>query len=332
MKSVSCPFCEGKAELHIEQKIRTFRKEEFQIFDYYYKCKNCDKQFTTTEIDELNVNQVYNKYREKYSIPFPQQLIELNERYNLSAAKMSEILGFGANQYRIYAEGEIPSQSNGTLLNLISNPNEFRKIINDKKDLIKNSNKILAHLDKLIYEGNTYSINFEDIFFSPSKTPNACNGYTMPSFEKFTNMVLFFINNAPFKVRLNKFLYYADAAYYKYYGSSISGCLYAAIPMGPVPNNYGFIFSLLETQGYLTTKLININGKENEKFIPIKLFNPNLFNSSELNILKVVLNKFKSLSTSDIIELSHKEKAWIDNIDNKSIIDFAIYAPQLIAL
>ena len=68
---MKCPFCDkGNVILSVEKKKRTFRKEEFEIFEYYYKCKNCNEEFTTTEIDTLNNNQVYNKYREKYSVPF----------------------------------------------------------------------------------------------------------------------------------------------------------------------------------------------------------------------------------------------------------------------
>ncbi|MHB8339140.1 MAG: type II toxin-antitoxin system antitoxin SocA domain-containing protein [Ignavibacteriaceae bacterium] len=57
-----------------------------------------------------------------------------------------------------------------------------------------------------------------------------------------------------------------------------------------------------------------------------------IFFSSELNILETVLKKFKSLSTPEIIKIAHDEKAWLDNVKNKAIIDFTIYAPQLSAL
>ena len=332
MKSVNCPLCDGKAELHIEKKVRTFRKEDFHIFEYYYKCSSCNEDFTTTELDEINVNQVYNQYREKYSIPFPQQLKDARAKYNVTAAKMSDILGLGTNQYRLYEDGEIPSLSSGTLLNLIMNSKEFKKIVQSKQELIKNSGKILEHLDELIGQENTFTIDHKQLFFSPSKNPNRFNGFTIPSFEKFANMALYYIVNAPFKVRLNKFLFYADFTNYKYSGFSISGCQYAALPMGSVPNNYSMLFGILESDNYLTTELVTIKEKENEKLVPVKTFNSELFSKQELNILAQVLKKFKSLSTPEIMKIAHDEKAWLDNIKNKSIIDFSIYAPQIIAL
>ena len=49
---------------------------------------------------EANIFQVYNQYRVKHGIPFPDEISGIREHYGLSAAKMAQILGFGINQYR----------------------------------------------------------------------------------------------------------------------------------------------------------------------------------------------------------------------------------------
>ncbi len=67
--------------------------------------------WTTTEMDEANIFQVYNQYRVKHGIPFPDEISGIREHYGLSAAKMAQILGFGINQYRMYEDGEVPSVS-----------------------------------------------------------------------------------------------------------------------------------------------------------------------------------------------------------------------------
>ena len=59
-----------------------------------------------------------------------------------------------------------------------------------------------------------------------------------------------------------------------------------------------------------------------------KQFKPNpppdkeLFTESELQILKSVAERFKNTSTNEIIEISHKEKAWIDNHAERKLIDY----------
>jgi hypothetical protein len=61
---MNCAYCNGKAELIIKKTKKIFRKEEFEIFEHFYKCQKCSKEFTTDEIDNLDINQVYNQYRE----------------------------------------------------------------------------------------------------------------------------------------------------------------------------------------------------------------------------------------------------------------------------
>lgn len=111
-----CPICDNESNLIINKKSYKFRKDNFNIFEHFYKCEKCDNEFTNTTLDELNINQVYNQYRQKYNIPFPEQILTLRIKYDLSAIKMAEVLGFGVNQYGKYEKGEIPSVSNAFLL------------------------------------------------------------------------------------------------------------------------------------------------------------------------------------------------------------------------
>ena len=126
-------FAAGNALQMVETIKISYRKEDFKVHKQFYECVGCKDRFTTDELDNVNIKQVYNQYREKYNIPFPEQLIKARESYGLSAAKMAEILGFGTNIYRNYENGEVPNSSNGTLLNIAMDPKEFLKIVESKK-------------------------------------------------------------------------------------------------------------------------------------------------------------------------------------------------------
>jgi len=39
-------------------------------------------------------------------------------------------------------------------------------------------------------------------------------------------------------------------------------------------------------------------------------------------VLKTVAQKFKNFKTKDLIEYSHKEKAWLENYEEKQLIDY----------
>ena len=47
---------------------------------------------------------------------------------------MSRILGFGANQYRLYEAGEMPSLSNARLITLIAEKDNFEKLKTIEED------------------------------------------------------------------------------------------------------------------------------------------------------------------------------------------------------
>ena len=98
-----------------------FRGEEYSyVYSYYVEPDG--QRYTTTEIDEENVRQVYDQYRAKYGIPSPGEIAEIKECYGLSNAKLATILGFGENQIANYLDGEVPSLSNGRTLAAIRNP------------------------------------------------------------------------------------------------------------------------------------------------------------------------------------------------------------------
>lgn len=64
------PFTGGKVTLKKERREFEFRKSKFDIVYHYYVCEDTKEEFTNTEIDELNLVQVYNQYREEEGIPF----------------------------------------------------------------------------------------------------------------------------------------------------------------------------------------------------------------------------------------------------------------------
>lgn len=43
-----------------EKRLMDFRNEKIEIVFHYYKCEDSGEQFTTTELDEINMNQILN--------------------------------------------------------------------------------------------------------------------------------------------------------------------------------------------------------------------------------------------------------------------------------
>jgi len=312
--------------LRIEPRPLRFRKDEFTVVYHYYLCEDSGEQFTSSELDDININQLHNLYREKYKIPFTDEIIAIRVKYGLSAQKMSEALGFGINMYRNYEHGEIPNESNGKLIRLAEDPEIFKTIVRDSAALdgeIKAS--ILDKIDAVISEMKKfYQRNCVEAYLLGSSVPDESTGYSKPNLEKFTEMVVFFTELlSPYKVKLNKLLFYADFAHYKLYCHSISGFRYAAINHGPVPNNYRSIFDIIEKKRIIEIKTIELeNDFSGEQFTCLRSFNPEYFSKEELLTLTKVAERFSAASGKDIAAVSHDELAWLGHQENKSIISY----------
>ncbi|WP_455633668.1 Panacea domain-containing protein [Parabacteroides sp.] len=241
--------------------------------------------------------------------------------YELSASKMSEILGFGDNQYRLYENGDIPSEANGKILSSIKEPSIFKVFVENAKNQFeaKEFEKILSKLKKVM-EHEKSRIKEELIFGSYSR--GACNGYATQSYSKLKNIILYFIEKCgdTFNTKMNKLLFYTDFLSYKTYGRGISGLAYRAIQFGPVPVRWDRVYSLMDD---VYPEIIEFNsGNCGTKLCSTLSPDFSCFSTEEQSILDTVWEKFKDISASDISELSHKEDAWEKYNATNLMIDY----------
>lgn len=325
---MNSPITGNPMTLQKEERALTFRKETFPVVYHYYLCKDSGEQFTSTELDELNIQQLHNQYRGRHKLPFPEDIRQIRERYGLSATKMAEVLGFGVNSYRHYEQGEVPSQSNGKLIQLASDPRQFKALVEITEGLKDEAkDKLLRKIDHLIEKQKSRLLAFDIEDYLLSKNlPDEFSGYRTPSLARLTEMVVFFTERLqPWKTQMNKLLFYADFLLFKRTCFSMSGARYRAITMGPVPNNYNSIFEYMVNNAEIDIRSKEFpNGAVGERFQPCvdRLFNPETFDDTEMQVLTEVASRFKNASTAEIIKTSHQEKAWIENEAERRLISY----------
>ncbi|HLV31873.1 MAG TPA: type II toxin-antitoxin system antitoxin SocA domain-containing protein [Chitinispirillaceae bacterium] len=297
-----------------------FRKEEFDVLFHTWLCVDSEEEYEDDLFANINYNQVINQYREKHNIPFPEDIKAIREQYHLPAIKMSRVLGLGDNTYRQYEGGEIPTQANARLIQMAADPKKFLEMLQlsdlqDEKQAITAKN----NAEKLLNKKNAKEDAIREFLFG-RRCRTRFTGYSLPDFNKFSEMIVFFCaDKNAWKTKLNKLLFYADFTFYKYHGISISGAKYHPIDMGPVPDNFNSIYELLVSKDILKVDYITFpDGGVGEKYTSERDFNESAFNPDELKILQTVKKKLKNTSAQEIIELSHQEKAWSENKNYKS--------------
>jgi len=321
-------------EMVLKQESRTvnFRKEEIKMRFQFYLCEDSSEKFTTTELDEFNLLMVEHAYRTKNHIPQREEITEIRAKYELSAIRMGEILGFGQNTYGLYEKGDLPSLANANLIKLARDPFKFRSLAEDwEPKLEKTKTDLLKKIDRLIQSEKLKLINLDDYLMGEDEA-NELTGYTKPSIGKLVEMIIYFAHAVPsYKTKMNKLLFYADFSKFREFGNSISGAKYKAINYGPVPNMYETIFENLAVNDMIDICFESKeNGSKMEKLVgrADRQFQADLFSEDELHTLEKVVAIFQHTSPKEIVEISHREIGWLENENTKQFISYE-YALEL---
>lgn len=315
------PFTGSHATLKYEKRELEYRKEKYSYVAQFYEDDETHEQFTTTEMDEANLAQVYNQYRAAHSIPFVDEIVALRERYGLSALKMSAILGFGVNQYRQYEEGYMPSETNGKILKACQNPIIFETFVQNSRAQLgeKAYTRITGQLETVKKQQADVR---RSLIFGEGKRTGA-NGFAPLSLERLRNLLLYFIHECGdvFNTKMNKLLFYADFYHYRQHGQAISGLSYRAIKYGPVPVHWDRAYSLFDD---VRQEIVEFDtGITGTKLVSVSQPDLSLFSESEKDTLRKIAETFSQTTAKEISLVSHDEEAWKRYLGTSQFIDFS---------
>ncbi len=240
------PLTGGKVKEVSTTEVKEFRKEKFRVHVRYYICEDTGEQFTTTEQDTLQFNDLYSQYRTRHGIPFPDEIKEIRTIYSLNYSQITRILGFGTNQYAKYENGEVPSESNGKMIAAIRDKNVLLGLLKGCKDTFQPAEyeRILTSINMSEIKDDEHAALHRVIFNDDSRS--IFNGYGGKSVPKLFDMVRYIVmkHGEVFPTKLNKLMFYSDFNHYRKTGQSISGLQYRALNFGPVPDHYATIYDL----------------------------------------------------------------------------------------
>lgn len=331
-KEIKSPITGGRAILQKKKEEVHYRKEPFTVVQRFYWCEDTGEEFTTEEQDQVNIKLIYDQYREKHGLPFPEEIREIREKYRLSARKMSQILGFGTNNYRLYEQGEVPSISNGRYIHIAKDPEEFKKLLEYAKEELgeKEYAKTLQEVERVIEEEANEGAEQDRAVFSwifGQERPNHWTGYKIPDPERTAQLISYLAEKVSegevFTTKLNKLLFYCDFLHFKKTGISITGNSYQAIQKGPVPAHYEDLYNKLYDEG-----ILNFREEAYENGIYGKAWSgsdhpdPDVFTDPEKAVIQEVLEGYGELPIPEVVRLSHEEEAWKQCHKDKRLISY----------
>ena len=122
------------------------------------------------------------------------------------------------------------------------------------------------------------------------------------------------------KKKLAKLLYFVDFDFFEKYQHSITGDIYKAFPMGPVPSALDQI-----TTDMVNKNMIEIKKEEREGYIATEVYHcitkpdVSIFSDEEKKMLDRIITKYGHLNGKQLEELTHSEAPYIGTELKKEI-------------
>lgn len=312
MREELSPITGKPMRLIAEQDVAEFRGENFTYTHFAYRCCDSGEQFTTDDLDAINTAQVYNAYRAKHNYPFPDEIAAIRSYYGVSAAMMSQIMGFGANQWRYYEADKVPNESNARAIATL----RFKSVFLTNLDAARTEigDKAYTSIKERVSSLAEYR---------RTTAPTEDNGYLSFSLDKTSEAIKFFISQlgGVFVTKMNKLLFYADFLKYKRDGFGMTGLEYRAMQYGPVPLQYGEIYS--HAADVEMEDFIYPNGTSGQILTSTKMSDMSVFSTKEIDVLTEISSRFRDVSAGAISEFSHREKGWQVCCAEKGIIPYS---------
>lgn len=310
-----CDECGKDVKTKIIKKDEVYNVcgESFKVEAQVLVCAECGEELYSEELDNATLNKVYNAYRRKHKLLFPQEIKKIREQYGLSQRSFAKLLNWGDKTIFRYENGSIQDKAHNSILLFLKNPVNMKAYLNENEILLgeKQKNKLLKVVDQLI-KNKEYQVNSHFVYSFFTIDPCEENGFKKFDYEKFCAMVLFFAhkNDGLLKTKLMKLLNYSDMLFYKENGISISGLKYVHFQYGPVPENFDILMGEIASNHIAHIEVFYEDGYEKHQVIPDQEEFESVLSESEIAVLNRVYEKFKDFGSVDISNYSHKEKGY----------------------
>jgi hypothetical protein len=142
-------------------------------------------------------------------------------------------------------------------------------------------------------------------------------GEIMPEFrgDKFKELVLYIAEKCTDDptfgaTKLNKILYFADFYAYGESGVPITGANYDKLRRGPGPRQLISVREELSNAGDICIDKAKYHGYPQERVIPIREANLDLFTAKEIALVDDIIQKLWEIPAANISEYTHRLAGW----------------------
>lgn len=320
-------LCLSCMEEHEVQEVavpeeNVFNGREVHYIATYEYCSYAEEYTQTEEMIRKNDIAFKDSYRKQMKLLTSDEIIAIRSMYGVSQKDFAIILGWGQATITRYENYQVQDTTHDDVLRKIKeDPKWFLKLLIRSQENLSTKayekyNRIANALIKS--KKNEFLKDFIEMQYIDIMGNEQLTGGTLLNLDKVVAAVNIFalrVQNL-YKVKLMKYLWYADFLNYKRTGKSITGMAYKALPMGAVPEAHEVIISLEN----IHFEEVLINGNTAYKFEYVPSVNVQELTASELDVIDEVITRFGEMNTQDIINTMHDEVAYKETAPNEYIV------------
>lgn len=140
MKETFCEYC--RKDVLYSEKYETMSADlKGEKYNYQGKlavCDECGNEIYVNEVNDYNLQQLYNEFRKKHNIISLENIMEIPEKYNIGKRPLSLLLGWGEQTFSRYYDGNMPTkQYSDTLQKIYDEPDFYLSILESNKEKLK---------------------------------------------------------------------------------------------------------------------------------------------------------------------------------------------------
>lgn len=143
-----CLECKSLMETSIHETLRlyTIYGKDVYIKYRFRVCNKCKSRIRDEELDYSNFIDSYKLFRDTDRILTPKDIKSIRIKYGLSQISFSRVLGFSDYDILDYENGIIPIKAHTNLICLVSNPINFKILLENNSYLLSDEDYINSKL------------------------------------------------------------------------------------------------------------------------------------------------------------------------------------------
>lgn len=320
-----CLCCMKEHEVSIVKlkEDNIFKGEVVEYEAMYEYCENTDEMIASEEMISVNDIEMKNAYRKKVGLLETKDICAIRQKYGISQSDLAIVLGWGEKTITRYESHQVQDMAHNAILQKIDqDPEWYMDLLEQSKgEFSKSTFEKYYSKAKEVYE------KYQDCYLR--KTIQAqyvkyednaeCCGNMRLNLDKVIDSVCYFANSLKmkwlYKVKLLKLLWYSDALSYKRYGHSITGLVYAALPMGAAPLQYGLIIDL----NGIYYEEVEFEDSTGYHFVTNDNTSYHSLSKNDIKVLDAVIEAFGDKTKDFIVNAMHQEKAYTETAPNDII-------------